>query len=182
MSSRSVAHFSIAAFLAVFAVCLAIIVQGDFSPGVAGPIAIGERVPDFHLQNTAGEQIDTADFPADLLMLVYVPEARLTGPQQQAVHHLALTMQRSAQINVVAVTGRAEPGTRPGAVLPDACELLVDTTGTVRSTLGYDHDPLVCVIDQQNRLRYRTTIGEEGGQTAQVNREALHHLGLALRN
>lgn len=182
MSSRRIAQFGIAAFLAVFTVCLAVIVQGDFCPGAAGPIAVGERVPSFWLHNPSGKAINTSEIPTDLLMLVYVPHAQLTSQQQSAVHHLALTMQRSAQLDVVAVTDQAEPGTRPDAVLPDACELLVDASGAVRTALGYSHDPLVCVIDQQNRLRYRTTIAEQPWSLGQVDAQTIRNIGLALRD
>lgn len=164
MSSKRTAQIGLLAALTMLALCVTALVRGshDLTPP---PLAVGERVPAFSLQDAFGHNTVFPGDESQYLVLVFTPSASLNHLQRAAMEELTDSLRSPSPVpcRFVVVADQVTPDQRPRDLFSQAEKLLMDDHRTIACLMGADESqPLVCLIDPDGVLRQRTILSDNG--------------------
>jgi hypothetical protein len=151
------AQFGLIAFFSLFTLSASIIFHGSVGTGFDSPLALGDRLPGIKLPDLSGNLVDLGHGSEPMQMIVYASPASLSAAERQVVEALVRDLGNGAALKVVAITDRSGGDSQDW--LPSATHLL-DETRSVRRLLGHNVEPLVCLVDRDRTLCFRSELGD----------------------
>jgi peroxiredoxin len=167
MSSQRIAQLGLAAAIGVLSLCVSVLVRGSFDTIATAKLAIGEHVPAFALPDTTGHTIQLSELRNNFVVVLYARPKAMKPAQQAALDDLVVSLRSSVPVEFLAITDQVYSDSSACDVFPRAKSLLIDDRGAIAALLGASpQQPLVCLIDPEGVLRYRTTLMGTGDESS----------------